>query len=107
MLTQEISKGTLFKTPGILRSLSHLMVMTYTNPELQYSMLSSTSVYAKCCRNTEKGVAKYTNIVRGAGKSFLEEVLSSCVLQHHEQRRQGLRPLQTEGATKDQKHKRA
>lgn len=61
-------------------------------------------VCAKCCNNTEKGVAKYTNIVGwwgrgGARKSLMEEVLSSCVLLYYEQRRQVLRPHQTKGTT--------
>lgn len=58
-------------------------------------------VCAKCYRNTEKGVAKNTDIAgEGVGKSFLEKVPSSYVLYCHEQRRWGLRPLQTEATTK-------
>lgn len=91
--------GTLCKTPGILGSSSYLMSVTYTNPGLQKSMGSPIAeVCAKRSSNTEKGVAKYTNIIWGdAGKNFVEEVICSCALQCHKQGRQVLRPLRTKG----------
>lgn len=53
-------------------------------------MISPISeVCAKCWRNTDKGVASILVLLGVAGKSFLEEVLSSCVLECHEQKRQG------------------
>lgn len=92
--------GTLCKTPGILGSSSHLMSVTYTNPRLQNIMVSPIAeVCAKRCSNTEKGVAKYTNIIWGGGcweKLHGRGNMQLC-LTVPQARKTVLRPLRTKG----------